>query len=335
MISVGIVGVGYWGSNYIRTFRDHPDCELRWCADLDDGRLAEVKKEHSSVQTTTDYQDLCDDSDLDAVCIATPPATHFELASEFLHAGKDILVEKPFTLTATRAWELAELAQELDRIVLVGHVFEYNQAVRRLQSMIDGGRLGEIYYLHSQRTGLGPIRPDVSALWDLAPHDISTFTYLVDADIESVRCIGRSFLQDVDDSVFLFLEFANGASGFVHCSWLYPSKTRQTTVVGDENMAIFDDTAPRDVLQVYENEVERSESVDGLNQYHFTVRQGDVWLPYVEQREPLAVQVEEFIESVKSRETPVTGPEEGARVVEILECAESSLENGGTVTQVM
>lgn len=334
MVSVGIVGVGYWGSNYVRTFRDHPACDLQWCADLDKDRLAEVEQDHPTVETTTEYRDLCDDPHLDAVCIATPPATHYDLASDFLEAGKDILVEKPFTLRSERAWELTELADELDRVVLVGHVFEYNQAVRRLGSMVDEGRLGEVHYLHSQRTGLGPIRPDVSALWDLAPHDISTFTYLVDAEVESVRCIGRSFLQDVDDSVFLFLDFSNGVSGFVHCSWLYPSKTRQTTVVGDDNMAIFDDTEPRDVLQVYENEVERSDEVEGLNQYHFTVRQGDVWLPYVEQREPLAVQVEQFIESIETRETPVTGPAEGARVVEILERAEESLENGGEVVSV-
>jgi len=334
MITVGIVGVGYWGSNYVRTFRDHPDCELRWCADLDEERLVDIKREHPAIQTTTEYGDLCEDPDLDAVCIATPPATHFDLAKDFLEAGKDLLVEKPFTLAAERARELTELADDLGRIILVGHVFEYNQAVRRLQSMIDDEHLGELYYLHSQRTGLGPIRPDVSALWDLAPHDISTFTYLIDAEVESVRCIGQSFLQDVDDSVFLFITFSNGVSGFVHCSWLYPSKTRQVTVVGDDNMAVFDDTAPRDVLQVYENEIERSEAVGGLNQYHFTVRQGDVWLPYVEQREPLAVQVDGFLDSVETRESPLTGPREGARVVEILERAQESLESGGDVVDV-
>jgi predicted dehydrogenase len=329
MVTMGIIGVGYWGSNYVRTFQDNSSCDLSWCADLDEERLTEIAEQNPGVKTTTDYKDLCTDQDLDAVCVATPPATHFDITKELLHSGKDILVEKPFTLQSERAWELAELADDLGRTILVGHVFEYNQAVRRLSEMIDRGKLGDIHYLHSQRTGLGPIRHDVSALWDLAPHDVSTFTYLLDTEVTAVRCIGRSFLQDVDDSVFLFLDFANGASGFIHCSWLYPNKTRQTAVVGDENMAVFDDTAPREILQIYENRVKRSDPIDGLNQYKFTVRQGDAWLPHIEQREPLAVQVEEFVESIQTGKTPLTGPTEGARVVEVLERAEESLEKDG------
>lgn len=335
MHTVGIVGVGYWGSNYVRVFNESSECDLRWVADLNEERLANLSNAYPGLESTTDYADIRDDPGVDAVCIATPPETHFDIGREFLENGKDILVEKPFTLDSDSAWELDRIADENDRVILVGHIFEYNSAVNELRSFVQDGDLGDIYYLHSERTGLGPIRPDVSALWDLAPHDISTFTFLTEKDVTSVRCIGRSFLQDVDDSVFVFVDFDDGASGFIHCSWLYPHKTRKTTVVGDEKMAVFNDTDPERLLQIYETHVDRIETtVSELEEHHFNVREGDVVMPYIEQREPLKVQVEHFLSSIETRTQPITSAAEGAHVVEILEAAERSLQNDGEVVDL-
>lgn len=331
MKTIGLIGVGYWGSNYVRVFNEMPESELKWIADLDINKLEEFKSKYPNLNSTTDYEDVLDDPEVDAVCIATPPETHFDIAKEFLKNGKDILIEKPFTLKSDHARQLKRISKENGQIIMVGHIFEYNPAVQKLQDIVSGGELGDIQYMHAERTGLGPIRSDVSALWDLAPHDVSTFSYLRDEEVMSVRCIGKSFLQDVYDSVFIFLNFDDGSSGFIHSSWLYPHKTRKTTVIGDKKMAAFNDTNPEQILQIYESNVERTEKSFELGEYHYKVREGDVVLPYVDQREPLKVQVEHFLKSIESREPPLTGPNEGIRVVEILEAAEMSLSKDGAL----
>lgn len=328
MMNVGLIGAGYWGTNYLRVFNETPNCNLNWCADLNEDRLTRVSKQYPSIKTTTDYNDIASDSSVDAVCIATPPSTHVEIAREFLNAGKDILVEKPLTLNSDDAWSLAALAENLNRIVLAGHIFEYHQAIRDLRARISEDELGTLYYLHSQRTGLGPVRRNVSALWDLCPHDISIFKYLVDDDIVAVRCLGHSFLLDVEDSIFLFVEFKTGVQGFVHASWLHPSKTREITVVGDERMAAFNDTEPERILQIFDKSVDVQEPQE-LGEFHFNIREGSVLVPHIDLTEPLKVQVEHFLDCVRSRDTPLTGAEEGARMIEVLEAAEKSLRRGG------
>jgi len=328
MVIVGLIGAGYWGSNYLRVFNEMPACELKWCADLNRERLKQVTEQYPSIQTTTAYDDICIDSAVDAVCIATPPSTHVEMAERMMRQGKDILVEKPFTLDSAEAWRLTEMAEDLDRVVQVGHIFGYHQAIRDLQGRVEEGELGELYYLHSERTGLGPVRKNVSALWDLCPHDISIFDYLVDAKIEAVRCLGHSFLLDVEDSVFLFLEFDSGVKGFVHTSWLHPNKTREVTVVGDKRMAKINDTDPDKILQIFDKSVEMYEPQE-LGESNFKIREGSVSLPRVDFAEPLKLQVDHFLDCVQTRETPLTGAAEGARVVEVLEAAEHSLEQGG------
>jgi predicted dehydrogenase len=328
MSTAGLIGAGYWGFNYLRVFDEMSACDLKWCADLDDERLSQVAEQYPSIQTTTDYEDICIDPAVDFVCIATPPSSHFKLAKRMLRQGKDIIVEKPFTLDSSEAWTLAEMAEDLDRIVLVGHIYEYHQVLDNLHGRVKGGELGNLYYLHSQRTGLGPVRSDVSALWDLCPHDISIFDYLVDGKIEAVRCLGHRFLLDVEDSIFLFLEFDSGVEGFVHASWLHPNKTREVTLVGDEKMAIFNDADPNNILQIYDNTVE-VQKPQGLKEFHLKIREGNISLPHIDYVEPLKFQVEHFLDCVQTRRTPLTGPEEGATMVEVLEAAEHSINQGG------
>ncbi len=328
MQTVGLIGAGYWGSNYLRVFHELPSTELKWCADLDEYRLADVEESYPGINVTTDYNRLLRDPELDAICIATPPNTHFEIAAEALAAGLHVLVEKPLTIDAASAWELADRAAESDHVLLVGHIFEYHEAVRRMRSEIQDGRLGDLYYLEALRTGLGPIRSDVSALWDLAVHDISIFRYLLDSSISSVKCIGQSFLQSVPDSVFLFLEFEDGIYGHTHCSWLHPQKTRKVTVVGADSMAVFNDTAPDQLLQIYESTVE-SHQPTGLDEFHYTAQSGDLWLPKIDVKEPLKMQIQHFIDCIVSDQVPLTGGAEGARVVEVLEAAERSMEQDG------
>lgn len=333
MVVVGLIGAGYWGSNYLRVFNEMPECELKWCADLDEQRLGDVAERYPSIKTTTDYDDISSDPIVDAVCIATPPATHAQVAEQMMAAGKDILVEKPITLDSAEAWTMVEMAADLGRVVLTGHIFEYHQALRDLKALVRDRELGELYYIHSQRTGLGPVRSNVSALWDLCPHDISIFDFLVEGDIEAVRCLGHSFLLDVADSIFLFVEFDSGVEGFVHASWLHPDKTREVTVVGDEKMATFNDTDPDRLLQIFDKSVEVQEPQE-FGEFHFNIREGSVSLPHVDLTEPLKVQVEHFLDCIRTRETPLTGPTEGARMVEVLEAAERSLQQEGSRVDV-
>lgn len=331
MFTIGLVGAGYWGSNYLRVFEEMPNVDLAWCADLDKNRLNDVKERYPDIETTTDYTDLYDD--LDGVCIATPPQTHREIAANFLKRDIGVLVEKPLALSISDATEIANLAEKSSVPVLVGHIFEFHPAVRDLRNYVEDGSLGNIDYIHSQRTGLGPIRQDVSALWDLCPHDVSIFTYLLEGEPVSVRCIGHSFLQDIEDAVYLFVKFDDGTETIVHASWLHPKKTRQVTVVGDEQMAIFDDTDPDQLLQIFEKTVDIDQP-QGLDEFQFTTREGDVHLPFVEHREPLKIQAEHFVECIKTGDTPLTDAEDGLTVVKVLAAAQQSLEEGGTVVRL-
>jgi len=331
MTTIGVIGAGYWGTNYLRVLDDLPQANLRWCVDLVEERLDTVRDRYPEIGTTTEYSDIIDD--VDAVCIATPPQTHEEIAIDFLTHGVGVLVEKPLALTEKSGQRMVDAASKTDTPLLVGHIFEYHQAVRDLRNLVSEGDLGDLHYLHAQRTGLGPIREDVSALWDLCPHDVSIFTYLLDSTPTAVQCIGHSFLQDVPDAVYLFVEFENGIEAAVQASWLHPEKTRQVTLIGDEKMAVFDDTDPDRLLQIFEKTVDR-EQPQGLDEFQFTTREGDVWLPYVEHREPLKMQAEHFIDCVEGNAQPFTDGREGLEVVKVLQAAERSLENGGTRTPI-
>lgn len=328
-VSIGVVGAGGWGKNLIRNYSELDTVELRWICDLDEDRRATVQRQFPARFETADVQELLDDPELDAVVVATTAPQHHPLARRVLEAGKDVYVEKPFTLSVEDARDLVRLGAERDRIVMVGHLLEYHPVVERLKEMIDDGYLGEVRYIYSQRLNLGTIRGDENAMWNFAPHDISVMLYLLGRPPTDVSARGQSYLQNgIEDVVFLTLNFGDRMMGHVHVSWLDPHKTRKITVVASKRMAVFDDLATTEKLRVYDKGAEVNTDYDTYAEY-IGLRFGDITIPHIRTVEPLRLECEHFLSCIRDRRRPRSDGLDGLRVVDVLQAADRSLQNGG------
>ena len=327
--SVAVVGVGGWGKNLARNYCQIPGAELRYLCDLDADKLAEVNTQFPAENTTTNFDDLINDDELDAIIIATTGPTHYRLCKQALNAGKDVYVEKPFVLSVVEAEELVKLADDQKAVLMVGHLLEYHPIVQKLKSMIDAGELGEIRYIYSQRLNLGTVRLDENALWNFAPHDISVILYLLGLSPSDVSARGQSYLQpNVEDVVFLAMNFGDKAMGHVHVSWLDPHKTRLITIVGSKRMAVFDDLESSEKLKIYDKGAEVSTDYDTFAEF-VGLRFGDITVPYVRVGEPLRIECEHFLDCVRTRKQPLSDGLDGLRVIRVLEAADKSLHSNG------
>jgi predicted dehydrogenase len=271
---------------------------------------------------------LADDS-LDAVVIATTAPTHYRLAKRALEADKDVYVEKPFVLEVAQASELIALAESRDRILMVGHLLEYHPVVVRLKQLIDSGELGNIHYIYSQRLNLGTVREDENALWNFAPHDISSILHLLGKEPVDIAARGQSYLRHgVEDVVFFTLTFADNSMANIHVSWLDPHKVRKLTIVGSNKMAVFDDLEANEKLKIYDKGAQFSEDYDSYAEY-IGLRFGDITIPYIKTGEPLRAECMHFIECIRDRKQPLSDGYDGLRVVRVLDAAQKSLKNNG------
>ncbi len=335
MVSVGVMGCGYWGSNLIRNLHELDGADLRYCCDLDEKQLKRFSHFSSEVCLTQDYNKPLADPDLQAIVLATPADTHYSLAKEVLLAGKDVLVEKPMVLRSHEAEELIELAEKLGRIIMVGHVFLYNPAVVKLKEYVKQEKVGKVYYLYSARVNLGRVRTDVSAMWNLAPHDISIMCYLLDAEPIAVGAQGAAYLQPgIEDTVFLTLVFPGGQLGQIHVSWLDPSKKRTMTIVGSEKMIIYDDVDNEAKLKVYDKGITMQDAYYSFGEFQFKLRSGDVFIPKLNLKEPLKIECSHFIDCIKTRKSPLTDGRNGLGVIRVLEAAQASLSKQGQLVEV-
>jgi predicted dehydrogenase len=341
-ISVGIIGAGYWGPHIARSFELTGRASVRWLCDRDRERLATVRAGYPEARATTEAEELLTDPALDAVAISTPATTHYALARRALEAGKHVLVEKPFTATSAEAKALLRLHRERSSVLgqqsvlMVGHVFEYNATVRALKEIIASGALGSVYYLHFERTNLGPVRTDVNALWDLATHDVSIMCYLLDRAPREVTCRGESFLNPgIEDAVFGTFAFDGGTLAHVHASWLNPRKIRQITVVGSKKMALWDDLDLRTPIQLYDKHVvDPVDLPDTYVAYKTQVVDGGVSSPVVRLNQPLRAECEHFLDCIEHGRRPQSDALSGLRVVLAAEAAAASMRNGSAVTAV-
>ena len=328
-INVAVVGVGGWGKNLARNYYQLPEANLRYVCDLDRDKLANIQKQYPGTQVTDRFQDVLGDTDVQAVVISTTGPTHFALAREALLAEKDVYVEKPFVLNVKEAEELTELAEKRSRILMVGHLLEYHPVVTRLKQLIDSGDLGKVYYVYSQRLNLGTVREDENALWNFAPHDISSILYLLGKYPTDVSARGQSYLQDgVEDVVFLTLSFPDNTMAHIHVSWLDPHKVRKLTIVGSDKMAVFDDLESTEKLKIYDKGAKLSQEYETFAEY-LGLRFGDITIPYVQSGEPLQIECLHFLNCVAERVRPRSDGEDGLRVVRVLSAAQESLENNG------
>jgi predicted dehydrogenase len=340
VIRIALIGLGYWGPNYARVVTELPDAELAIVCDTSQDALDFMRTRAPGVPATTDVTEVFGADDVDAVIVATPTVTHHAVALGALEGGKHVLCEKPLAATVAECDELIEAATRNDRILFTGHTFLFNPAVRRMRELLDSGGMGRLLYAHAARTGLGPIRQDVNALWDLAPHDLSILFYLFGQEPVSVSATGQSFLRDgVEDVVFAQLAFEDGGLAGIHVSWLDPYKVRRVTAVGDRKMVVFDDIAVDEKLKVFDKGASynaTSESARGteFGEYRAVIRDGDIVIPKVAPREPLKEEVSEFIRCCTEGEQPVSDGNNGRRVVAVLEAATESLSRRGAPVDV-
>jgi predicted dehydrogenase len=324
-VRVGVVGLGYWGPNLARNFAALAGCEVTWLCDPSEPARERLAGAHPGARGTAQAQDLLEDPALDAVVLATPVPTHAELAVRVAQAGKHCFVEKPLATRAADAQRAVDAAERAGKTLMVGHLLEYHPAVHRLRELLDGGELGELYYVYGNRLNLGKLRADENALWSLGAHDVSVVLALIGE--EPVECLahGSSFVREgVEDVVFCYLRFPSGAVAHLHLSWLDPHKERRLTVVGAKRMATFDDMQIEGKLTVYDKGFD--EDVRSWGEY--IARSGDIYSPRIPGVEPLRLECEHFLECVRTGATPRSDGHSGLRVVRVLERLQNSLSGG-------
>jgi predicted dehydrogenase len=330
---VAVVGLGYWGPNWVRNFQSSGRCDRVIACDLDEKRRRHVKRLYPSVETAEVLDDVLKDPQIMGVVVATPVHSHFGLAKRCLLAGKSVLVEKPLAASVEQAAELIRLARTQSLVLMVGHTFEYSAAVNRIREVVESGELGEIFYISAIRTNLGLIQQGINVVWDLAPHDLSIILSILGRAPESVNCQGRAhYNPGIEDVAMVTLNFSNNVMAFVHLSWLDPNKTRRTTIVGSRKMMVYDDISPQEPIRVYDKGVNVLPQYETFGEFHFSYRYGDILIPRIPETEPLRVETEHFMDCMIDKIKPRTDGMNGLRVVSVLEATDLSLrQNGATV----
>jgi predicted dehydrogenase len=326
-LSVGVVGLGYWGPNLLRGLTEVPGVDVRYVCDLDGERLSAFARRYPGARQTDRYEDLLADPQLDAIVIATPVFTHFDLAAAALAADKHTFVEKPLAPSTAQADELIGLAGDRDLRLMCGQTFLYSPPVRAIKRLIDTGELGEIFFISSSRVNLGLHQRDVSVIWDLGPHDFSILLHWLEEAPESITAIGRdSIVPGIHDVAFMTLQFPSGIVANVELSWLAPSKLRRTAIVASNKMVVYEDGTAEPVRLFDRGVVYRDPETFG--EYQLSYRSGDILSPMIPATEPLVTELAEFVRLIRTHET--SGDLELAReVVMLVEAAQSSLDGGG------
>lgn len=336
MIKLAMVGCGYWGMNHVRSFSRVSGAKIRYAVELDERKLQAVGNLLPYVQLETNLNKVLKDKEVDAVVIATPTAEHYEVAKAALLAGKHVLCEKPLCPSSAQSDELTRLAEEKQRVLMVGHVFLFNPGIVKVKELIDDGNFGTMQYLSAARTNLGPIRSDVNAAFDLATHDISIFNWLMDGEPEVVSATGAVFLQSgIEDVVFMSLRYPNNKMGVIQASWLDPKKVRQMTVVGTKQMITWDDMQPAAPVMVYDKGATLAPDANSYGEHlRISMWDGDVRLPKVPPAEPLLVQNQFFIRSVEEGVCKRSDGRFATSVVRVLEACAASIALGGSPVEV-
>ena len=335
-VRLALVGFGYWGPNYARVLSDLPGAELTVVCDQRPDRLGLVQERYRTVATCERLDDLFARDDVDGVVIATPASTHEALVRAALHAGRHVLVEKPMALHAAGCQTLCDLAESAGRVLMVGYTFLYNAGVRKMKDVMAPEQFGHPYYLHATRTNLGPIRQDVNAVWDLAPHDIAIFNYLLDEQPLWASAIGTRVLKTSrEDIAFATLGYKNDVVGNIHVSWADPNKVREVVAVGSRRRVVFNDLNDVERVRVFERGVSTGDAVaDSYGEFKLLVRDGDIISPKVEPSEPLKNQCADFVNAIVTGHPPLAQARFGLGVIRALVAIEASMRSKGAAVDV-
>ncbi|MDP2710646.1 MAG: Gfo/Idh/MocA family oxidoreductase [Solirubrobacteraceae bacterium] len=327
-IRLGLVGLGYWGPNLLRVLAEMPEVEVRYICDHDDVQLQRYAHRHPHAGATTSFDDLLADDDVDAIVIATPIFTHAELASRSLAAGKHTFVEKPLAASSAEAGELIGTATRSGLVLMCGHTFLYSPPVRAVKGLLDRGELGDIHFISSSRVNLGLHQRDVSVVWDLGPHDFSILLYWLGQAPVSVRAVGRdSIVRGIPDVAFIDLTFPGGVLAHVELSWLAPSKLRRTVVVGSERMVVYEDGG-MEPLRVFDHGVVYRDP-QTFGEYHLSYRTGDIVSPKLDNAEPIALELIDFLSLIRSGDARPGQAELARDVIDLIEATETSMREDG------
>jgi predicted dehydrogenase len=294
-----------------------------------------MKKLYASTDTTSKFQDLLSDKELDAIVVATPVHLHYELAKKSLLAGKHTFIEKPMASSSAECEELVALAAKNNLTLMVGHTFIYSTPVRKIKEIVDSGEIGEVQYISSRRLNLGLFQKDINVTWDLAPHDISIILYLIGRPPVSINCQGKAHVnKEIEDVTNMSLNFENGGFAIIHSSWLDPNKVREMIIVGSKRMIVYNDNEPLEKIKIFDKRVVTPPHYDTFAEFHYSYHYGDAYIPYLKQVEPLKAEAQHFLDCIREGKKPETSGLDGLRVVQILEAASRSLKNNGGKVEI-
>jgi predicted dehydrogenase len=341
MIGIAVVGYGYWGPHLVRNFWDAPGARLVSVCDLRPERLAGVQSRYPAVEITSQFDDLINDPRVQAIAIATPVSTHFELAMRTLQAGKHVFVEKPIAASVREAQQLVDEAERRGLVLAVDHTLVHTGAVRKMHELVENG-IGDVYYYDSVRVNLGLFQHDVSVIWDLAVHDLAIMDYVLPARPVAVSAAGVShFPGEPENIAYLNLFFENNLIAHIHVNWLAPVKIRRTLIGGSSKMIVYDDLEPSEKIKVYDKGItlkERGDDDTSTREQEYQIligyRTGDMWAPQIDIKEALGIELREFIGCIEQRTAPIADGHAGLRVVRILEAATQSLSQRGRVIEL-
>lgn len=329
-LNVGVVGYGYWGPNLVRNFHERDGSRVVWVCDREAARLKPLAARYPDIDLLPDFDQALARNDVDAVLIATPISTHFELAAKALKAGRHVLVEKPLAHTSELCDRLIGMADQAGTLLMVDHTFPYTPAVRKIRELITAGTLGEIYYYDSVRVNLGLFQHDVNVIWDLAVHDLSIIDYLLPARPVGVSATGWSHVSGHPENIaYLTLYFPDNCIAHIHVNWLAPVKVRQTLIGGSEKMVVYDDTEVAEKVKVYDKGITMNPSAENLHELRVGYRAGDMWSPRLENTEALRNLADHFCACVDTGQEPISSAASGRRLVRIMEAATQSMEQKG------
>ncbi|MBN1825963.1 MAG: Gfo/Idh/MocA family oxidoreductase [Candidatus Eisenbacteria bacterium] len=330
MHRIAVIGAGYWGPNFVRIFSQLPNSEVAYVCDKRAERLAQMKLLYPLVNTTSRLEDVLEDDGVDGVVVATPVATHHNVAKQVLEAGKHVLVEKPLCLSTNDADDLIATSKKSGTVLMVGHTFLFTAAVNKVKDLLRDGELGDIHYIASNRLNLGIFQEDMNVIWDLAPHDISILHYVLERDPIEVSAHGQSFIRKpIEDVAFVTLRFPGDVVAHLHVSWLDPCKIRRTTFVGSKKMVVYDDIETLEKIRIYDKGVDVQPHYDTFGEFHLAYRFGDIFTPKLVDQEPLKAEAKHFLDGIDQGKVTRGTAAEGRLVVRVLEAASESLEKNG------
>ncbi len=334
MLKVAVIGYGYWGPNLVRNFVENPNVDVLMVADAKEENLTRVSRRYPTIQTTTSAGDIFANTEVDAVAIATPVHTHYDLALQALQSGKHVLVEKPMASSSEQAQHLIDEAKKRNLILMVDHTFVYTGAVRKIAELVKSGTLGEVLYYDSTRINLGLFQHDVNVIWDLAVHDLSIIEYVLNKEPRAVSATGISHVQGEPENIaYLTIYYDDNLLAHVNVNWLAPLKVRRTLIGGSKQMIVYDALEPIETIKIYDKGID-IKSTEDIYRTLISYRTGDMYSPKIEATEALQLETQHFIDCIENGTRPETDGQAGLRVVKILEAASKSIQNRGGVIEL-